>query len=301
MPVTRIVSPKNTTPLEDGTPLVRYIKIPRLLSFLQDELVFTQIDKLRGINDPQEGREIADPVVIDTLIEEYSIHTGEWTDFVEQCPEVKALLGPKPQVGPYPPYVVAQAFHSFIRKRRAVSCWFSNSYESSAMWAAYSAEVAICMELKGLCDALEGAPEIIAAAVRYRDREKNPITLDNYERFPHIGLRPFLVKGREFQHEHEIRFVTRCPVGFEGPTIVKAPGLSRAIKRVIISPYLPKPDTVQLKKLVEDLLHKAQSRSSETDVVYSAINRLEIEHYNSAMSIDRLASECIPDLDKFTL
>lgn len=296
-----IPSPTKATPLDDSTPLVRYIKFPRLLSFLRDELLFTQIDKLRGFNDPQEGREIADPVVIDTLIEQSQIDSGEWTDFVDQSPEMKALLGTKPAAGPYPPYIVAQAFHSFLRTRRAVSCWFSNSYESSAMWATYAAEVAVCMELGGLRDALKGPIEIIVAAVRYRDREKNPITLDNYERFQHIGLRPFLVKGREFRHEHEVRLVTRCPATFEAPLIVKAPGLSRNIKQVIISPYLPSPDAVQLKVLVEKLFRETNGKNSKTDIHFSAINRPDVDRYMSASAVDALASEYLSDLDNFTL
>ena len=306
MPVRRIPSPKAPTPiareaLNDASPLVRYIKFPQLLSFLKDELVFTQIDKLRGLNDPQEGREIADPVVIDTLIEENTLDTGEWTDFVEQCAEAKALLGSKPMTGPYPPHIVAMAFHAFIRKRRAVSCWFSNRFESAAMWATYGAEVAVCMELKGLCDTLDEKSDIIVAEVRYRNRDKATITLDNYENFQHIGLRPYLVKGREFRHEHEVRFVTRCPAIFESPLVVRAPGLALNIRKVIISPYLPIPDAVQLKKLVENLFTKQNSKANKTEVVYSAINQPEIERYLASVAVDRLAKEYISDIDNFAL
>jgi len=58
---------------------------------------------------------------------------------------------------------------------------------------------------------------------------------------------------------------------------------------------------VQLKKLVENLFTKQNSKANKTEVVYSAINQPEIERYLASVAVDRLAKEYISDIDNFAL
>ncbi|HTB80325.1 MAG TPA: DUF2971 domain-containing protein [Opitutaceae bacterium] len=286
--------------LNDDTQLMRYMKFPRFLTLLHNGLSFTPMHRLRSINDPLEGREIADPIVIDTLLEELEHSTAAYTELMSY-PVVRDLPR-KAQPGEVSETrTLAAAFHSFVSRRRAASCWYANNFESSAMWATFAAEgVAVRTTVGSLCKALSNDREFSIAAVRYRHREKLTIGIGNYEKFPHLALRPYLLKGREFEHEREVRIVTRCHET-DRSLIVKIPRLSECIHEIIISPYLQESDAVAIKALIEQLLAKAHGVNTSVPVSFSTINKTMIAAYIAEAAADDLAAEYLSNLDEIPL
>ena len=74
--------------------------------------------------------------------------------------------------------------------------------------------------LKKVEDTLPSDIEFESAGVRYLEREFLLIDAVNSAKYRDLILKPYLAKGVEFEHEHEVRIITRCDPG-EGRISVK--------------------------------------------------------------------------------
>jgi len=280
---------------------MRYVPFPRFLGMLEGELTFTPLHLLRSVNDPLECHEITDPVVIITLLSE--LPNGK-----EVLLELKASTPPEirkywdsPKTPRDRTNQLAQAFHRFVSERRAASCWFANGIESAAMWSSFALNgVAVRTDLQSLEAVLPTDREFLIASVRYRIRERLEITPGNFRRFPYVALRPFLVKGREFQHEQEVRFITRCSPDQKHFCVDTEPS-AKYIQEVIISPYLDYHSAVGLKRLIKSLLKK-KFGADMPPVNFSTIKGDLFDKERASVELDALAREYMPaDLDTLPL
>jgi len=255
--------------------LIRYMPFPRLLALLNDRLTFTPLRLLGLGNDPSECQPITDSKVIVNELRSIKRHGAFFRELKRGASKWARIA--LESNAPYRNDYLARRFHEYIGETRAASCWFANNFESAAMWASYAPQgVAVEADLDGIKSALPSNREFIIAAVRYRIRDKFRIDAGNAEGFPHMLLRPYLLKGREFEHEKEVRIVTRC-----GPDQewfhVRARRFIRCIRRVVISPYIDPDSASGLKKHIEALLEEKFVRMKTPLVEFSSINRRFME------------------------
>lgn len=278
--------------LTDSTVLIRYITFPRFLGLLSGKFSFTALHALRGGNDPLEGRQITDAEVLITKIMELDGNGRDAMKALKEAspPHIKKIWDEKVNSPSEVSSYLAVAFHKYISERRAVSCWFANEIESAAMWSAFALHgVAIKTTVKKLKAILPASRDFLIAAIRYRDRSDFSINAGNYTRFPHMVLRPYLLKGLEFAHEKEVRVVMKCHEDEKWPTI-NSPKFSTCIDEVIISPYLDVPSARELKDLIKA---KLSSLKNKAPINFSAIN--SIIHQESETGL--LLADFLSDID----
>lgn len=286
MGVKRLGSSSSTeVELKDTTTLMRYMPFPRFLALLNGKVSFTALHVLGSINDPLECRQITEPEVILTkLLDLPDRGAMALEELKKATPEMIRTLWDSPSYSPQNrTYQLAETFHRYISERRAVSCWFSNEFESAAMWAAFSPHgIAIRTTIQKLESVLPKEKEFLLASIRYRNRDDFTINAGNFTKFPHMALRPFLLKGLEFAHEKEVRLITRCNPYDRWP-VITAPNFVRCVHEIIVSPYLDLSSAQELKTLIESLL-KSNGLNDTSVVTFSKIN--SIIHRDSALSAD---------------
>lgn len=289
MSFSRIPQPSSASlQLHDELLLLRYMPFPRFLTLLRGKLSFTPMRLLRSVNDPSEGMPISDPDVIYSALgslpkpaEVFERLTGaanKWAKVVLSQSSTKSSTRKQ---------LTAQSFHKLVDETRAVSCWFTNEYESAAMWASFAPQgVAVEIALSGLERSLPADRDFLIGSVRYRDREKFKIGQDNAEKYSDFALRPFLLKGREFAHEKEVRVVTRCDRDQEW-FAVRVRGIVKSIRRVIISPYVDADSAAALKKHIETTLRAKLGSEAAPRVTYSTINKRHLKERASNLKVRR--------------
>ena len=283
MPVTRIPSPtKAATQLSDELRLLRYMPFPRFLTLMDGWLTFTPLRLLRSSNDPLESRPITQPNVVFKELQELENHEAVFDRLVATSNKWVQAVMKSPASDRDRNHYFAKSFHTLIDETRAVSCWFANDFESAAMWASFAPQgVAIELDLIGLERALPDDREFLVAAVRYRNRDKFKIGTDNADKFPHMVLRPYLMKGREFAHEREVRIVTRCERDREWFR-VRTREIFKSVRRIIISPYVDPDSTSGLKKHIESTLEiHFPGKRAAPPVEFSSINKRYLEERKS--------------------
>ena len=79
-----------------------------------------------------------------------------------------------------------------------------------------------------------------------------------------------MLKGREFEHEREIRIVTKCLADQE-TVRVPTPTFKDCIRKVIISPYIDQPSAEILKLHIEALFAQEFGEAPAPAVLHSTI------------------------------
>jgi hypothetical protein len=276
MPVTRYPHiPGAKSPiLEDHTLVTRYLPFPMFLDFLNGNLAFTSMKLLRDSNDPLECRSIATSQVIMTELTNLPAGGGKAIkDVLKLASKWVRHLSKDPGTRPHDrSHYIAAAFHNFIEQSRAASCWYASPFESAGMWKAFAPEgVAIRTTLKKLEDALPRKTHFQTAAVRYVARERFLIDIGNYPKFSDLVLRPYLAKGMEFEHEREVRIVTKCEPG-EQRVVVKMTSFSKTIEQIILSPFLNKTAAQAMRKHILKIISQKSRKGPSANVSYSSIN-----------------------------
>jgi hypothetical protein len=135
----------------------------------------------------------------------------------------------------------------------SISCWHENDQESDAMWALYAhreAGIAVKSSVRRLIDAFSKSSRDMDIAKVIYDTEgrASALTSDIYS--------PLLIKRPAFQHEHEVRLITRTFDGFDQgrssdefvldyqkqlpPGVAVECALDTLIDEVVLSPLMPR-------------------------------------------------------------
>ena len=223
--------------------------------------------------DPLEGDLVFDPMWLVTKLDEICGQNPDSLDAWLEAnahPREKCLLEDNRNYPLLRTKLLADVFVRELRKRRAVWCWFQSDHESAAMWSIYAnAGVAVktyAGELKG---SLPTVCDFQVERIKYAHRTDtsspsylNPETGSNQD----LILRPHLIKGIEYQHEHEVRVVTTC-LPYEKGRLVKGIAVAKLVKEVVLSPLLPFEEA----KAIEFVIQKHRWESTVPSVRRSSI------------------------------
>jgi hypothetical protein len=250
-------------PLPDGLPLWRYMKLSSLFLLREGKAFFPSVATLRSA-DPLEGDLRPDPAWVSTALsglhgqpaanelDEWLLsNTEEWVRKYQEANKSDGLVNTA---------LFADMYQRALAKRRAVWCWFMSDIESAGMWSIYGqGGVAVGTTLGALRDALPTKVDFQVSRIRYADRSRTSMEQLNPED-PSDAVylhRPHFVKGREYEHEHEVRIITRCHGQEKGRLIrrIQSEGL---IKRIVLSPLWPQAES----KAVGDVLKKQAREGS---------------------------------------
>ncbi|MGH8095516.1 MAG: DUF2971 domain-containing protein [Chthoniobacterales bacterium] len=230
--------------LPDHLPLWRYMKLSSLLLLLTEGTsFFPSVATLRSA-DPLEGGLNFDPAWLGS---ELSKRFGQTSSNDLDAWLLAQVDGPARTMhaafrsDPISNTAFfADLYQKELARRRAVWCWFASEIESAAMWSIYGhGGVAVGTTVGALRKGLPNTQPFLVSRIRYVDRR--PSSLDQFDpedsnnsEYVH---RPFFIKGREFGHEHEVRFVTFCDEHEKG-TKVRGIASDNLIREIVISPLL---------------------------------------------------------------
>ena len=135
------------------------------------------------------------------------------------------------------------SFFRAMRQFTLINCWHESDHESAAMWRLYSREhdgIAVKSNFKSLTRSFTCSDVIYIGKVDYVDYDTTFIPERN-------AFSPYLHKRRSFEHEREVRAITRnipaSGASLDTPQETGATGsyfavdLSLLIEEVIVAPY----------------------------------------------------------------
>jgi hypothetical protein len=218
-------------PIDENAPLWRYMKLSTFLLMLEGKAFFPSVATLRS-DDKLEGAGVCDETELCGCLDADGnpalfAWLGNNTSNIEKI----YLTNAEPELRSE---ILADVYIRELAKRRAVWCWFQKECESAAMWSIYAhAGVAVRTDFKALKEALPDKFKFQTARIKYCKRD-NPYTPVDQA----FWVRPHLIKGEEFAHEHEVRITTFC-LHEEPGREIKLSNVTRMIKEVVISPRVP--------------------------------------------------------------
>ena len=239
------VAPINSAaPLPPNAPLWRYMKFSTCMLLLQGTAFFPSVATLRA-GDPLEGDLVPEPEWLMTKLHELcALNTNLLEAWLEaKADDVESIFLKHNRDDPaLRTKYLSEIYVRELAKRRAVWCWFQSLHESAAMWSLYAnAGIAIRTSVGDLMDALPPSIDFQIAPIAYVNRSAssslryfNPEADTNQE----LIARPHLIKGIEYEHEHEVRITTTCAPDEKGH-LVKGIAVANLVKEVVISPLLP--------------------------------------------------------------
>lgn len=230
--------------LPDGLPLWRYMKLSSLFLLLEGAAFFPSVATLRA-SDPLEGELQPGPGWVsaalsalhgqpsaDELDDWLLATTDDWVRRFQAANKDDAIANTA---------LLTDLYQRALAKRRAVWCWFASDIESAGMWSIYGrGGVAIGTTVKALREALPSRYDFQMSLIRYANRRKT--SSDQFDPEDPMNSvyvhRPHFVKGREYEHENEVRIVTRCHGQEKGQLIrqIQSDGL---IHEIVLSPLWP--------------------------------------------------------------
>lgn len=237
-------------------PLWRYMKLSTLLLLLDGKAFFPSVAVLRN-GDPLEGELCSDAAWLSGKLrelggDEAANQLDEWLLLNADAREKEVQLAHRDD-GRANSRLFAKFYVRELAKRRAVWCWFEADTESASMWTVYGHQgVAVGTTLELLVESLPSNRRFSIARILYVDRKPNsfdgfdPESVDGDPRIH----RPHLIKGREYEHEHEIRIVTPCASQGTGVS-VRVIDWSKLIRSIIISPLVPREERNAVIALLE--------------------------------------------------
>ncbi len=230
--------------LPENLKLWRYMKLSSLFLLLEGKSFFPSVATLQG-NDPLEGELHLEPAWVNHALNRLhgqpsADELDKWLlattdDWVRKYQEVNKNNAPANTA------LFADMYQRALAKRRAVWCWFAWDIESAGMWSVYGhGGVAVGTTVGALRDALPSKYEFQISRIRYADRLRSSIDQLNPED-PNDAVyihRPHFVKGRGYEHEHEVRVVTRCH-GQEKGRDIREIRSGQLIREIVLSPLWP--------------------------------------------------------------
>jgi hypothetical protein len=186
-----------------------------------------------------------------------------------------------------------------LRKRRAVWCWYNSDIESAAMWSVYGhAGIAVGSTIEGLRTSLPHKVAFQIAPIFYNDHRVsggNHLNPENPNHLPYVH-RPHLIKGREYEHEREIRVVTRCYPDQTG-RLVRGIAFHTLIKRFIISPVLPPQEALAVERFLKGLDWTGpRPQISPSTLIPDEAGPELLDKFDELFDADLDANESTPDM-----
>jgi hypothetical protein len=240
----------------DQTSLWRYMKFSTLLLLLEGKAYFPSVAKL-SVTDPLEGRLRINPIQLSGRLSKLAEsgrvnHLDEWLfDRAAGWQRRYQKLNEQDALANTTWFV--QRYIEELQKRRAVWCWYNSDIESAAMWSVYGhAGIAVGSTIEALRASLPHEIAFQIAPIFYNDHRPSANNHLNPEKADHLPYvhRPHLIKGREYEHEREIRVVTRCYPDETG-RLVRNIAFHTLIKRLIISPVLPYQEALAIERFLK--------------------------------------------------
>jgi hypothetical protein len=230
--------------LPDHLPLWRYMKLSTLLLLLEGTSFWPSVATLRA-NDPLEGELHPEPPWVNSALNSRHgrLAADELDEWLLACSQDwerrhQELNKNNPQSNTA---FFADHYQRELARRRAVWCWFASDIESAGMWSVYGhSGIAVGTTVGALKRALPDVRHYQMSRIRYADRRTSSDRYFNPEDQhdkPYIH-RPHFIKGREYEHEREVRIVTVCN-GHERGISIRNIDSDELIRVIILSPIWP--------------------------------------------------------------
>ncbi len=243
--------PDEIDPIQDDTPLIRYMRLEAFLLLLLQNSVFIPTLELLQSMDNFEARiplrcgarynESMEPII--TSHSEWLLHAAG----NPEPPDVEASVRDSLMFA-----VKDQAWRNELAKRRCVWCWNRSTEQLNFMWKIYGDRgVAVFSTVGRIRKALAGAAaEGIVSPVRYIPTNDS-IPGEGWNVLTQNVLRPHLFKDSAYQPEREVRFVLKVDPrqtgGMRG-AMIEADARSM-IDKISISPHVPQSEAFAINML----------------------------------------------------
>ncbi len=270
--------------LPDDTILWRYMPLQRLSSYLDGNVFLPSVAKLRD-EDPFEGAGCADDVA--RFRESFrKRYRGEARDVEKWMHDQLCSEADREEIrrnqweSNAAAYIFQRHYFDFISKTRFVWCWFKSPHESAAMWSTYGrGGVAVGTELARLKKIL-ARRQFLFGEMRYVpshagrliDIDSAPQRRDAED----LLLHPYFWKRIEYEHEHEVRFITTGPP-CEGHGTILPTGIPASdwITKVRLWPRLSPTEEKYLTKAIQYFVPRLDCRCSD---LYDRNSQIKEEH-----------------------
>lgn len=231
--------------IDDGTEIVRYIRLSTLFLHLSDRAFIPNLRCLRGL-DPWEGQ-LSMELNLPTFQAHLRALLARFADFL-RGEAIFPATHPRP---PLPPDLVdfsvrVQRWLAELAKRRAIWCWNLFDGHSNALWQLYGQRgVAIHSTVGLVKTALSRcAPfRALVAPIRYALPSRFLTAAETFDpsqkaTWPPWFMRPYLYKLNGYRYERELRFVfgVHPTLSKEASGIIAELDAKTLIQKLSISP-----------------------------------------------------------------
>jgi hypothetical protein len=283
--------------LQETDTLWRYVPLRTLFFYLDGQVFLPSLAKLRA-EDPFECEFYEDIIWYNSGFdrryrrEAGSIH--QWIDEKLCSDHERQFIEIQKTLPDAAAHVYREHYFDFIRRTRFAWCFFNSCLESVSMWNVYAKQcVAVQTTVGRLLKTLQNTKrEFIYGSMTYVDYQNGPSGdfVPQGDVDSELIMRPFLLKRKEYESEHEVRFVTTAAerkrrgglllTGIDPTSWISSvrfwPGISpeeeNALRRVVHT-VMPKLDcakselftaTAERSIWFRDLLTAEENRADET-------------------------------------
>lgn len=237
-----------------------------LLLHLQGKVFIPSIQKLRDC-DIREGAELVDSVEAATCFKNDEYHElVKWLEAERLTEAEKEYLRLNCNYPGANQRMFFSHYYDFIRRSRFAWCWFQSDCESAAMWKLYAAGgVAIETSLSRLQSSLQAqGRDWLISRMNYMDFRRHYPGMFAQSKDGHEWVRrPFLLKGKEYVHEQEVRLVTVAPDSNDGLLLEEIKPASW-IQRIVLPSGLPASQLRAIEWMVQTLCPDLSGTISES-------------------------------------
>jgi hypothetical protein len=255
-------------PVDPKSRLWRYVSFPTLLFYLKGKLRLSSIDALKKM-DPLEGCALWNK---ETQGEAFtSDENNQLFAYVRARKSPILTFSPLAQILSADSLRAYAEWHKIVCSTRYVLCFFESEHESMAMWRLYAPfGVAVRSSLEAFNSALatNGTERKWRISKMHYCSKTDEISADQAANDPNVReflRRPFLLKGKEYEYENEVRLVTVDP-GAKDRLVVPKVKAEEWMKEILLSPDLSKDDAEILREIIvticpalEDLVSQSKT------------------------------------------
>jgi len=254
--------------------LWRYVPLRTLFFYLNGLVFIPSVAKLRA-EDPFEGEFYeaiawfnaafsdvygsAAPVIDEWILEELCLnHERKLVEINKNDPNGANAA----------PEIFRKHYFDFVRRTRFAWCWFLSNLESAAMWSIYGNQGVAIKSTVGKISAIfeKTGRNFTYGRMTYVDYRSGVSTDFNPERKSdyRLLLRPFLLKRKEYESEHEVRFVTSGADRTErGGVLLKDMNPQDWISAIRLWPGLTANEESSLHEAVHQFIPEVDCRKSD--------------------------------------
>jgi hypothetical protein len=276
--------------LDEHIVIWRYVPLRTLFFYLNGLIFIPSVTKL-STGDPFEGNFYED---IAWFNEAFSKHYENQAQMIEdwifkkfcseQVQKTIEINRRSPNGSNFASQTLRMHYFDFIRQTRFAWCWFSSNHESAAMWSVYGNQGVAVKTTVGKLNALfeKTGLDFIYGQMTYVDyqsgvsTEFDPLRDTDY----HLLLRPFFLKRKEYESEHEVRYVTAGNYDERGGILLKDITPQDWISAIRLWPRLTSDEEHSLRKAIEQFMPNADCHKS--DLLSSQVNLSDMLRIDSA-------------------